>query len=102
MGFGNLIPQYFYTSITKKDFKWVKSMAEYDIDVLKVLSLATLLWTLFFINLMLPKIVTNNPFVQSVVWSILFIALLIPALVTTLILVAESLKNLKHSRKHKI
>lgn len=70
-----------------------------DYDVLKVLSLATLLWALFFLNLVMPDLLKNSA-VNPVLWSVFYVLLLVPALITTLILIAESIKNMKNKRLH--
>jgi hypothetical protein len=70
-----------------------------DYDLLKVLSLATLLWALFFLNLMLPNMIDKNAFLDTFLWNLLYICLLIPALIVTLVVIAESLKNIKQGKK---
>jgi hypothetical protein len=71
-------------------------MEEYDL--LSVLSLATLLWFLFFLNLFLRGTANKGIFFNLFLWNVLYILLLISALVVTLIVIAESIKMFKRRR----
>lgn len=60
--------------------------------IIKLLALATFVWALFFLNLILPKVLKNAP-VGSVLLDLFYVVILVVALVSTLILIAESLKK---------